>query len=99
MPHIPIFAYSFASTLKLKDLVPLFAAGEARVEKDRVLATLGSGPTDHVRKVMAYDSGALVFVGVEGADCEKYVAAVATKLTGAPHPPSSVSFALDGRPA
>ena len=68
MPHIPIFAYSFASTLKLKDLVPLFAAGEARVEKDRLLATLGGSAHDSARYVLAYDFGALVFVGVEATE-------------------------------
>jgi uncharacterized Rmd1/YagE family protein len=95
MPHIPIFAYSFASTLKLKDLVPLFASGEARVEKDRLLATLGQGGD---RFVIAYDFGALVFVGVDVAEREKCVAAVAAKLTGEPHPPLTESFALDVQP-
>jgi len=46
MPLIPIVAYGFASTLKLKDLVPLFGAGEARVEKDRLLATLPGNPIE-----------------------------------------------------
>jgi len=93
MPHIPIVAYSFASTLKLKDLVPLFGAGEARVEKDRLLATL-----PNARYVIAYDFGALVFVGVEAADREKCVASVGTKLSGEPHPPLVESFALEIAP-
>ena len=58
MPLIPIVAYSFASTLKLKDLVPLFGAGEARVEKDRLLATLPGNAS----YVIAYDFGALVLL-------------------------------------
>jgi required for meiotic nuclear division protein 1 len=95
MPHIPIFAYSFASTLKLKELVPLFASGEARVEKDRLLATLG-GNGD--RFVFVYDFGALVFVGVDAGEREKCVAAVAARLTGEPHPPLTESFALDVQP-
>jgi uncharacterized Rmd1/YagE family protein len=94
MPLIPIVAYGFASTLKLKDLVSLFANGEARVEKDRLLATLSGGD----RFVFAYDFGALVFIGVEAVEREKYVAAVAVKLTGEPHPPLTESFALDVQP-
>ncbi|HWE30399.1 MAG TPA: RMD1 family protein, partial [Polyangia bacterium] len=96
MPLIPIVAYSFASTLKLKELVPLFGAGEARVEKDRLLATLG--PVDSGRYVIAYDFGALVFVGVEPVEREKCVAAVGAKLVGEPHPPLTESFALDVQP-
>ncbi|MGZ3406114.1 MAG: RMD1 family protein [Polyangia bacterium] len=95
MPHIPIYAYGFASTLKLKELVPLFANGEARVEKDRLLATLGPRGD---RFVFAYDFGALVFVGVEATEREKCVAAVGAKLTGEPHPPLTESFALDVQP-
>ena len=41
MPTISFLAYGFASTLKLKELVALFPAGSARVEKDRLLADLG----------------------------------------------------------
>src|SRR5947209_20177622 len=96
MPLIPIVAYSFASTLKLKDLVALFASGEARVEKDRLLATLG--PADSGRYVIAYDFGALVFVGVDPAEREKRVASVGAKLTGEPHPPLTESFAIEVQP-
>ncbi len=74
MSLVPIVAYSFASTLKLKELVPLFGVGEARVEKDRLLATLAGGPP--ARYVIAYDFGALVFVGVDASEREKCVGAV-----------------------
>jgi len=96
MSLIPIVAYSFASTLKLKELVPLFGAGEARVEKDRLLATLGGGPP--ARYVIAYDFGALVFVGVDAAEREKCVAAVGARLSGEPHPPLTESFAIEIQP-
>jgi uncharacterized Rmd1/YagE family protein len=98
MAHIPIVAYGFASTLKLKDLVPLFGAGEARVEKDRLLATLGGANGSATRYVFAYDFGALVFVGAEPAEREKCVAAVGARLTGEPHPPLEESFAIEIAP-
>jgi len=98
MPLIPIVAYSFASTLKLKDLVPLFGAGEARVEKDRLLATLGGANGSATRYVFAYDFGALVFVGVDPTEREKCVASVGAKLIGEPHPPLTESFAIDVQP-
>jgi required for meiotic nuclear division protein 1 len=93
MPTIPILAYGFASTLKLKELVALFPPGTARVEKDRLLADLGP-----MRWALAYDFGALVFVGAEPAESERLVAAVGKKLTGEPHPPLTESFAVDVQP-
>jgi len=98
MPPISIVAYSFASTLKLKDLVPLFGAGEARVEKDRLLATLAGASAERARYVIAYDFGALVFVGVDTPEREKCVGAVGAKLTGEPHPPLTETFLLDVQP-
>jgi required for meiotic nuclear division protein 1 len=95
MPHIPIVAYGFASTLRLKELIPLFPTGEARVEKDRLLATLGSGSD---RYIIAYDFGAVVFVGVEVVERERYVAAIGARLKDEPHPPLTESFALDVQP-
>ena len=101
MPTIPILAYGFASTLKLKDLQGLFAAGQARVEKDRLLAVLGSeGGSDgkFERFALAYDFGALVFVNVPQAECDRLVAAVGARLVGEPHPPLTESFVLDIQP-
>ncbi len=95
MPLIPIVAYGFASTLKLKELVSLFAPGEARVEKDRLLATPGGG---NDRFVLAYDFGALVFIGVDPGEREKCVAAVGARLSGEPHLPLTESFALEVLP-
>jgi uncharacterized Rmd1/YagE family protein len=95
MSLIPIVAYSFASTLKLKELVALFGPGEARVEKDQLLARPGGGDG---RYVIAYDFGALVFVGVEAAEREKLVTAVGARLSAEPHPPLIESFAIEIAP-
>jgi uncharacterized Rmd1/YagE family protein len=93
MPPISILAYSFASTLKLKELVPLFPEGVARVEQDRLLATLAAD-----RWVIAYDFGSLVFVGVEPPECARLVAAVGAKLVGEPHAPLTESFLIEVLP-
>jgi uncharacterized Rmd1/YagE family protein len=93
MPLIPIVAYSFASTLKLKELVALFDGKEALVEKDTLRATLGAD-----KWVFAYDFGALVFVGIDEAGRQRLVAAVGAKLAGEPHPPLTESFTIDVLP-
>ena len=80
--------------------MPLFGAGEARVEKDRLLATIGDGAAGSatMRYVIAYDFGSLVFVGVDPEEREKCVRAVGAKLTGEPHPPLDESFAIEIAP-
>ena len=93
MATISILAYGFASTLKLRELVSLFGAGEARVEQDRLLATLGGE-----RWAIAYDFGALVFVNVPPAESTRLVDAVAARLVGEPHPPLTESFTIDVQP-
>lgn len=90
MPTLPILAYGFASTLKLKELIALFPTGTARVEKDRLLADLGPQ-----RYALAYDFGAIVFVGVETAECERLIAELTKKLVGEPHPPLTESFSIE----
>jgi uncharacterized Rmd1/YagE family protein len=89
MPLVPVLAYSFASTLRLKELMPLFGTN-ARVEQDRLLAQLGEG-----RYAIAYDFGALVFVGVEPPECERLAKLVGTKLSDEPHPPLTETFLID----
>lgn len=89
MPLIPVCAFSFASTLKLKELVPLFGA-EARLENDRLLAPLGPG-----KWALVYDFGSLVFVGADKGECQRLVDSVGKKLTGEPHPPLTETFAIE----
>lgn len=90
MRTLPLVAYGFASTLKLKELVPLFDGGNARVEHDRLLAELGRD-----RWALAYDFGAVVFVGMEPKECEQRVAAIGARLVGEPHPPLTETFAIE----
>ena len=90
MPTVPVFAYGFASTLKLKELLPLFDGGGARVEHDRLLASLGPD-----RWALAYDFGGVVFVGVEPKECERLVAQVGARLIGEPHPPLTETFLIE----
>jgi len=95
MSLIPISAFSFASTLKLKELIALVHP-DARVEHDRLLATLRQG-----QFVLAYDFGAIVFVGVEPPECQRIIDSVVKLLHDEPHPPLTETFALEiiaGRP-
>ena len=93
MAAIPVHAYAFASTFKLKELMPLFGA-DARVEKDWLLATLGPS-----RFAIAYDFGAL------GLRRRRSARARAAGQAGGdrssvdePHPPLTETFSIELSP-
>jgi uncharacterized Rmd1/YagE family protein len=87
---LPVYAYAFASTLKLKELVAIIGGSETRVEFDRLLAPLGPACW-----ALAYDFGALVFVGMEHAEAQRIVDKVAKTLRDEPHPPLTENFAIE----
>ncbi|HZS36775.1 MAG TPA: RMD1 family protein [Polyangia bacterium] len=89
MPSVPVHAYGFAGTFKLRELIDVFPAGVARVEKDRLLATFVDG-----RYAIAYDFGAVVFVGVEASEQVTIVHAIARKLATEKNPPLTESFLI-----
>lgn len=86
---VPVNAYGFAGTFKLRELVTIFPPGVARVEKDRLIASWGDG-----RWALAYDFGALVFVGVSASDQVTFVHALTRKLGAEPHAPLTESFLI-----
>jgi required for meiotic nuclear division protein 1 len=93
MPDVSVNAYGFAGTFKLRELIAIFPPGVARVEKDRLIGVFGDG-----RWALAYDFGALVFVGVEAGDQVTIVHALSRKLGGEPHPPLTESFVIQVEP-
>lgn len=90
---IPIQAYGFSAMFKLRELVPVLTsagAAEARI-KERLLAPLGDG------WVLAYDFGALVFVGIGAEDEKRLLAAVMAQVPREPRPPLTESFFVEVR--
>ena len=92
MALIPVHAYGFATTFKLRDLVPLFAEGalgEPSV-KERLVACYGDG-----KWAFAYDFGAVVFVGLDPAEQVTRIHAISQKYPGEPHPPLTETFFIE----
>jgi uncharacterized Rmd1/YagE family protein len=89
---VPVNAYGFSATFKLKDLVPLFAEGatEPPKIKERLIANYGEG-----RWALAYDFGAVVFVGCDPAEQAARIKRLSDRLTGEPHPPLTESFHIE----
>ncbi len=93
MPLVPVHAYAFANTFKLRDLIQAFTPESgARIEKDRLLATYGPG-----HYAVAYDFGAVVFVGMDSGDAKKVIEAIA-RLNPEPNPPIEENFIIDVSP-
>lgn len=93
MRVVSVQAYGFSATFKLRELSPVLTqagAGEARL-KERLLAPVGDG------YVLAYDFGALVFVGIGPEDEKRLLAAVLAKFPGEPRPPLTESFLIEER--
>jgi required for meiotic nuclear division protein 1 len=91
MPAVPVHAYGFASTFKLKELVPIFAeVAQARVTKDELVAKFGDGVW-----AMAYDFGAVVFIGVDPTLQVRVVGNIGKRLVGEKHPPMTEDFIIE----
>ena len=91
MPTVPVHAYAFAATFKLKELLGSFpASAEPRVDKDRLLASFGPG-----RFALVYDFGAVVFVGAEPGERQSVIDAFITRLQGEPNRPLEETFLIE----
>jgi uncharacterized Rmd1/YagE family protein len=86
----PVHAYGFASTFKLRDLVPLLRGPTEPKLKERLLAPLGGN-----RYALAYDFGAVVFVNCEPDEEVRVIVELSKRLTGEKHPPTTESFLIE----
>src|SRR5579859_7682965 len=91
MAVAPVNAFGFASTFKLRELEPVFAeVAEARVAKDTLVAKFGE-----TAWALAYDFGAVVFIGVEATAQQRIVGNIGRKLVGEKHPPMTEDFLIE----
>jgi uncharacterized Rmd1/YagE family protein len=94
MAAVPVWAYSFAGTFRLRELVPVFDShAHVTVEKDRLLAEYGGG-----RYALAYDFGGVSFLGAEPAERERVVKEISGRLPPEPHAPLTEEYAVEVRP-
>jgi uncharacterized Rmd1/YagE family protein len=94
MATVPVHAFGFASTFKLRDLEPVFAEVaqvlQARPSKDELYASFGESSW-----AIAYDFGAVVFIGVDPTAQQRVVGNIAKKLSGEKHAPMTEDFLID----
>jgi required for meiotic nuclear division protein 1 len=91
MAAVPVNAFGFASTFKLKELEPVFSeVAEARVTKDTLVGKIGEAGW-----ALAYDFGAVVFIGVETTAQQRIVGNIGKKLAGEKHAPMTEDFLIE----
>jgi len=91
MPAVPVHAYGFASTFKLKELEPIFAeVAQARVTKDELVAKFSDGVW-----ALAFDFGAVVFIGVDPTLQVRVIGNIGKKLMGEKHSPMTEDFIIE----
>jgi required for meiotic nuclear division protein 1 len=91
MAVVPVNAFGFASTFKLRELEPVFTeVAQARVTKDQLVATFAEGCW-----ALAYDFGAVVFVGVDAKAQQRIIGNIAKKLPSEKHAPMTEDFFIE----
>jgi uncharacterized Rmd1/YagE family protein len=91
---LPIAAYGFAATFKLRELTETFSfLGHVGVRKDRLLVS-----AEGRRYVVAYDFGAVVFIGVDPDAQTRLIAELTKRIPPEPYPPTTESFLIEIEP-
>jgi uncharacterized Rmd1/YagE family protein len=91
---MPIYAYGFAATFKLRDLVGAFSElGTSQIEKDRLLVGAGGE-----RFALAFDFGAVVFIGLDEDTRRRTIDKVLRCLPPEPNAPITETFLIEVSP-
>ncbi len=93
---LAVRAFSFASTLSPKDLTPILekATATVRATKTQVVGECGVDSW-----IVAYDFGAITFVGVDDEKREAVMKAVLERIGPEPHPPMEEQITIEVNPA
>ncbi|MBI4510629.1 MAG: RMD1 family protein, partial [Deltaproteobacteria bacterium] len=94
MPLLPLNAYGFAATFKMRDLARSFPGAKVRQAKTQVVAELGVD-----QHAVAFDFGALVLVNVSAEERARIIGLLlSTVATDEPHAPLEEDFFVEVDP-
>jgi len=91
---LPVRAYAFATTFRLRDLATVFASGDVQLEKDCLVVRLSPGARTP-RLAVLFDFGAAVLIGLDADEREPIIRSLSVRLTPEPHPPLTEDFLID----
>jgi uncharacterized Rmd1/YagE family protein len=91
MAGLPLLAYGFATTFKMRDLAPCFAGAQVKVQKTQVRAEYGPD-----RFAVAFDFGAVVFLNVPAEERTRVLGTILARVaTDEPHAPLEEDFLVE----
>jgi uncharacterized Rmd1/YagE family protein len=94
MAKLPVIAYGFATTFRVRELVPVFSGARVRLSKDQVVAEYAPD-----KLAVAFDFGALVFVNVSAEERARVIGAITRDFAREePHAPLEEDFLVETRP-
>jgi uncharacterized Rmd1/YagE family protein len=98
---VPLRAYAFATTFRLRELAGVFQCGEVRLDKDCLVIQLpaASGAPQMPRLAVLFDFGAVVLIGLSADEREPIIRAISSRLSPEPHPPLTEDFLVELRPS
>jgi uncharacterized Rmd1/YagE family protein len=92
---VPVRAFAVSATVQPRTLQTLFAEDADRVRLTKTIVVARYGPTSWA---VAHDFGALVFIGIDPAECSRVMTALVKEVGEEPRPPVEESFAVEIAP-
>lgn len=89
---VPVRAFAFAATVQPKIIADIFPPSVERVRTTKTMAILRYGPREWAA---VHDFGAVVFVGVDPAECKRMTDAVLAKVGEGPKAKFEETFAIE----
>ena len=105
---LPVVAFAFATTFRLKELASALSDeslhAEVILDKDCLVARLSppsetGGPSrSRLRIAVLFDFGSVVLLGLDQTERERVIRAISARLSAEPHPPLTEDFLVEVRP-
>lgn len=94
---LPVRAYAFATTFRLRELAALFQSGDVQLDKDCLVVRLSPG-ANTPRLAVMFDFGSAVLIGLDADEQESIIRSISARLSPEPHPPLTEDFLVEIAP-
>lgn len=96
---LPVHAYAFATTFRLRELSAVFqqggAAAETLLEKDCLTVVLDRSAASRLRIAVLFDFGAVVFIGIDTTQRDLFIKDILDRVGPEPHAPLTEEYLLE----
>ncbi len=96
---LPVHAYAFATTFRLRELSAVFhqagAVGETLLEKDCLTVVLDRSDAARLRIAVLFDFGAVVFIGIDPPQRDRFIKDILDRVGPEPHAPLTEEYLLE----